>query len=397
MARLGIFSVKIFFKSGDNYFTNGGFGLYLSEMCREFEHVDICCKVINRKPPKGFYLVPHENLRFHAVPSLKTEFGALIVQPLVAWRAVRLMPAVDIVHARMPDWTGLTGALIARLSNKPCFHQIIADWRGLADTIPWQRKFGLGIILKPALRLYDWLERRLSRNQLVFAQGVVAYQKHLPNTDAHLVLSSAHRDSDVIEPAPRFDTSRRTILNVGRLDAVKNQKLLIRALARLRSTDKRWELRIIGSGEHQAALERLAETLDVSDHVIFIGHVAHGPDLWSHYDSADIFALTSVSEGTPKVILEAMARGCPVVASRVSGVPTAVEHERRGLLFESEDLDGLVSSIERMATDDNLRRTCQQNGWHFAKDNSLENSTRFVLDRVAERWPHLRSLRRHHD
>lgn len=396
MAVLGVFSVKIFVRHDGQYFTNGGFGDYLEKMCDAFDRVILCCKVRSGPPPEGFYQVDHVNLRLVAIPLLTTELGAMLLQPLVFAKGLGFMGEVDVVHARMPDWFGITGAVVARIGGKPRFHQIVDDWHGLAGTISARKRFGLGLLLKGALYLYDWLERRVSRWQLVFAQGQVAYDKHRDRADAHLVLSSAHHDRDIGAVTPRCGGDRLSVVAVGRLNAVKNHALLIRAIHRLRQQDPRWRLSIIGEGGKRAELEALIAELGLGDAVHLLGSVRHGDALWAHYDRADMFVLPSVSEGTPKVVLEAMARGCPVVASRVSGVPTAVAHEERGLLFESGDLDGLVTMMARMADDGALREWCQHKAWAFAKLHTLEQTTGFMLAKVVERWPHLAPLRHAH-
>lgn len=396
MAVLGIFSVKIFVRHDGQYFTNGGFGDYLEKMCDAFDRVILCCKVRSGPPPEGFYLVDHANLRLVEIPLLTTELGAILLQPLVFAKGLGFIGEVDVVHARMPDWFGITGAVVARIGRRPCFHQIIADWHTQAQLVPWRKRFGLGLGLKAALYIYDCLERRVSHGQLVFAQGQVAYDKHREHADAELVLSSAHHDSDIGHFAQRCSGAEISGLAVGRLDSVKNHALLIRAIHRLRQQNPRWRLTIIGEGGKRAELEALIAELGIGDAVQLLGSVRHGDELWAHYDRADMFVLPSVSEGTPKVVLEAMARGCPVVASRVSGVPTAVAHEERGLLFESGDLDGLVAMMARMADDGALRERCQQQASAFAKLHTLEETTAFMLGKVVQRWPHLAPLRHTH-
>lgn len=396
MAVLGIFSVKIFVRHNGQYFTNGGFGDYLEKMCDAFDRVILCCKVQTGPPPDGFYPVIHTNLRIIEIPLLTTELGAMLVQPLVFAKGLAFIREVDVVHARMPDWSGITGTVVAWISGTPRFHQIVDDWHGLAGTIPARRVFGLGLLLKIALYLYDWLERRVSHQQLVFAQGQVAYEKHRDRADAFLVLSSAHHNRDIGVTTARCLGDSLSVLAVGRLNAVKNHALLIRAIHQLRKQDPRWQLSIIGEGGKRTELNSLIVELGLVDAVQLLGSVRHGDELWAHYDRADMFVLPSISEGTPKVVLEAMARGCPVVASRVSGVPTAVEHEQRGLLFEAGDLDGLVTMMARMAADKAMREHCQQQALAFAKLHTLEETTSFMLEKVVERWPHLVPLRQTH-
>ena len=277
--------------------------------------------------------------------------------------------------------------------GKPCFHQIVGDTGALAKTIPLTKGFGLGAGLRFLLCLYDWCERRVSKGQLVFAQGKVAYDKHHKAAERHLVLSTAHSIKDIGRVTARCENKPLRILAVGRLQAVKNHQLLIRALARLHAQEPRWELCILGEGPKRSELERLAEELGVRNLVHLPGGILHGPDLWRAYDEADVFAHPSVSEGTPKVVLEAMARGCPIVASDVGGIPSAVEDGVRGILFPSDDLDQLVAALSRMANDAPLRLACQKAAWAFAQHHTIEANDRFIADRLTLRWPALTPLR----
>ncbi|MCC6788519.1 MAG: glycosyltransferase [Hyphomonadaceae bacterium] len=393
MTTLGIFTVKTFYRCQGRFYTNGGFGKYLAAMCAEFAHVIMLCKVRRGPPPGGFYLVQHDNLEIVPVPAWPTELGALLVQPLVFSKGIGLARRADVIHARMPDWTGITGALAARCTRTPCFHQIIGDTAGLARTIPPTKKFGLGAALRMSLLLYDALERQISRGQLVFAQGQLAYEKHSRASERILVLSSAHHIRDIGRHIPRFQGTCFTILNVGRLQSVKNQQLLIRALEILRRDDPRWRLRIVGEGPKRNELEALARDLGVAEAVSLPGLIDHGTALWTEYDQADVFVLSSVSEGTPKVVLEAMARSCPVIASDIGGIRTAVVDGERGLLFGSEDIQGLTHALRRIATESLLRDKLQEAALLFSREHTVEQSTASMMRRVIARWPHLQPLR----
>lgn len=389
MTTLGIFTVKRFHKHEGRYFTYGGFGGYLSEIRRYFDETTVVAHVRRAPPAPGFYEVDQAGLKVVELPYWPTELGALACLPITFWRAFRHIGSMDVVHARMPDYTGVVGALTARLTKTPCFHQIIDDWRGLALTIPAKKKFGLGLVLKLHLLLYDYFERLVSRGQLVFAQGAAAYAKHERAADAELTLSSAHRRADMGRTTPRFSGPEFTILSVGRLHAVKNQQLVLRALRELLTRDERWRLVLVGEGGKKAELERLSADLGVADRVRFVGRVSHGPELWSLYDEADVFVLASTSEGTPKVVLEAMCRGAPVVASAVSGVPTAVADGERGLLFQNNDLQGLIAALERMRDEPELRARCADAAYAFAEQHTLESSTERMMAKVLSRFPHL--------
>src|SRR6185503_12061522 len=84
---------------------------------------------------------------------------------------------------------------------------------------------------------------------------------------------------------------------------------------------------------------------------------------------AAICILTSDHEGTPNVLLEAMAAGLPVVATRVGGVPQIVWHGQTGFLHEPDDLEGLAASVLRLATDPELRNAMGRRARNFVEEN----------------------------
>jgi glycosyltransferase involved in cell wall biosynthesis len=132
---------------------------------------------------------------------------------------------------------------------------------------------------------------------------------------------------------------------VGRLVEVKQQSLLIRAFARLRSLDRHentWLL-LVGDGPCRSELEWLASHLGVSRHVVFAGYQAQ-PEPF--YQAMDLFALTSRHEGLPLALLEAWAAGLPVVSSAVGGIPQTVVHGSTGMLFPAGDLTALAETLE---------------------------------------------------
>ncbi|MBI1330653.1 MAG: glycosyltransferase [Alphaproteobacteria bacterium] len=391
MTTLGIFTVKTFRLHDGRYYTYGGFGEYLAAIRRHFDKTILMAHVARGEPGAGYYEVPLGDLEIVHLPVWPGPQGVLASIPVMFWKGLQHIKRMDVVHARMPDHTGIVGAIVAGMAGVPRFHQIIDDWQVLAHSVPATRKFGLGLFLKGHLYLYDLLERLVSRRQLVFAQGQTCYDKHAPYSDAVFVLSSAHHLTDIIAPKPRFTAAPFTILSVGRLQAVKNHELLLRVLPKL---GPEWRATIVGHGPKDSYLRELAAQLGIVDRVKFTGHLEHGSDLWREFDDADVFFLPSVSEGTPKVILEAMARGLPIVASAVSGVPSMVGvAEERGLLFPSQDAEAAVIALLRIKNDPALRERCMANGHVFARAHTVELATHSMLETVFARWPQLRAAK----
>jgi len=147
---------------------------------------------------------------------------------------------------------------------------------------------------------------------------------------------------------------RVRVLTVGRLDNMKGVAVLIEAAADLRRRGIDVSLTIVGDGPRRDYLQRLAERLGVGDHVAWPGAVGQD-EIRDHYHAADVFCLPSFAEGIPVVLMEAMSTGLPVIANRITGIPELIEHDVGGLLVRPGRLDQLVSALERLARDPDLR------------------------------------------
>jgi glycosyltransferase involved in cell wall biosynthesis len=147
------------------------------------------------------------------------------------------------------------------------------------------------------------------------------------------------------------------IVSVGRLQAPKDALTLVRALARLPAGS--FEAVVVGAGPDRPAVEAEVRRLGLEQVVELAGARLDVPELLA---GADLFVLSSRSEGLPLTILEAMAAGLPVVASRIGGVPEAVSDGETGLLVPSGDPSSLAAAIARLLEDASLRRRLGQAG-----------------------------------
>lgn len=129
----------------------------------------------------------------------------------------------------------------------------------------------------------------------------------------------------------------KVILSVGEVNKNKNHKVGIEALAKLR--DKNTYYVICGRGPLMEAHKELAQSMGVGDRVIFTGYRT---DVADFYKMADVFLFPSFREGLPVAVMEAMASGLPVVATRIRGSSDLVQ---QGDLFEPTDVDGIARAI----------------------------------------------------
>jgi glycosyltransferase involved in cell wall biosynthesis len=152
----------------------------------------------------------------------------------------------------------------------------------------------------------------------------------------------------------------RVILAVGRLSREKGHADLVRALGRLRASEPAIDFRllVVGDGPEREAVETEARAQGVADRLIFAGHVS---DVRPFYALADVLALPSHSEGSPNVLLEAMAVGLPVAATSVGGVPEIVSDEESALLVAPHDAAALGAALARLLKDEELARRLAAN------------------------------------
>jgi colanic acid/amylovoran biosynthesis glycosyltransferase len=137
------------------------------------------------------------------------------------------------------------------------------------------------------------------------------------------------------------------ILHVGRLEPVKAQEVLIQALARLRDRGRQFQCRLVGDGPRRRALQDLIHSLNLQGSVHLLGE-RYAAEVAALYDWSQVVVLSSRSEGTPVVIMEAMAKARPVVAPRITALPEMVAPENTGYLFRPGDAEDLARQLSRL-------------------------------------------------
>lgn len=145
-----------------------------------------------------------------------------------------------------------------------------------------------------------------------------------------------------------FPAGRLLVGAVGRLSAEKGFDLLIRAAQRLLQAGHDLQLVIAGEGDARPQLEALAAGLGLGDRVRLLGYQADPRGL---YEALDLFVLSSLREGLPNVVLEAMAMEVPVVATRVAGVPRLIHDGDNGVLVEPCSVESLAAGMAQLLAD----------------------------------------------
>jgi len=157
----------------------------------------------------------------------------------------------------------------------------------------------------------------------------------------------------------------KIILFVGALDLVKGIEYLLEAIAQTHTAHQDLFVAIVGGGPLRQALVHRTQELNLVNRVTFFGAKPHDEiPLWMN--ACDVFCLPSLREGWPCVIMEALACGKPVVASRVGGIPQIV-NEQNGYLVAPQDITQLAQGIERVLqrhwNPEEIRATLRDFSW----------------------------------
>lgn len=308
------------------------------------------------------------------VPRIKEKkIRALLVPFLFAalWlNLFRLLPKYDVVHAHWLIPQGIVQSFFKKL-------YIVTGHGGDVTSL------NQGVIKKLKVRC---LKR---------ASGVTVVSEHLKNKVKELV---PELEPDVIsmgvdtkkfgrqyyQPDYFGQGDKKVVLFVGRLAEKKGVTYLIEAM---KSIDAM--LVVVGDGPLRNRLEEQAKAVNDSMDtvkIVFWGAKAHA-ELRDIYESADVFVMPSVTaedgdqEGLGLVMLEAMASGLPVVASRSGGIIEIIDHMQNGILVEERDSEAIANAVNRLLMDELLRNTITKHGYKKV----AEYDYKVLADKYIER------------
>ncbi len=205
-------------------------------------------------------------------------------------------------------------------------------------------------------------------------------------SDIHSI--DAKATQTMAEEKYHFRPDRKTVIVMGRLQAVKRVQDVISAVAQLRREDQTVDLLVVGSGPEQNHLEELARKLGIASQVHFLGWQENP---YPCLAQADIYISSSETEGFSNTIVEALALGVPVIATHCPGGPTeillarqddsyAVQLAEFGLLVPVGDSEAMATAIARLLRDQILAGSFRKKGQQRARDFDLPGIAMIYLD-----------------
>jgi glycosyltransferase involved in cell wall biosynthesis len=322
---------------------------------------------------------PREEIR-HGIPVAHPRYPVLPkvgmnVAPVFLAQAVK--PAIgrlidegfdfDLIDAHYFYPDGVAAAMLGRYFNKP----VVITARG-SD-----------ITLFPGYRL----PRRMILWAANQAAGIITVCNALRDEVISLGVDPARVvslrngvDLELFRPTERAPDQPFTLVTVGHLVPVKAQELIVGALPLLPGV----RLVVAGDGPNRGMLEELARKLGVSERVNFLGAVPQA-QLRAHYGAADAMVLASSREGWANVLLESMACGTPVVASRVWGTPEVVAAPEAGVLMAERTPQGVADAVNALRAHYPDRAATRRYAERFSWDDTTAGQLALFESVLAER------------
>ena len=184
-----------------------------------------------------------------------------------------------------------------------------------------------------------------------------------------------------------FPENTVVFLTVSRMEPRKNHAQVFNVLAQLLREGLSVGYVIIGTGEEEERLKRLAKSLDISDRIHFLGRVSEEEKILA-FNAADVFVMPSIqlgpmTEGFGIVFLEAAAAGLPSVAGNVGGQPEAVLHGNTGLVVDGTNVKELYSALRYLVLNPKVRKDMGEKGRKWAKQHDWKNISQKVYNIIS--------------
>jgi glycosyltransferase involved in cell wall biosynthesis len=367
----------------------GSFARYVDSLAPYFEEIVLCVPEKRHASGEGT-AIRSANVRLAPLPDFAGPLQFYPQLPSALVRIARFVREIDLLHCRVPTPAGIFAFLAAQAARRPAFVLIVGDLRALLPTMPYH---GLKRLLWRAYTAFEeWNVQWMADHSVAFANGAALAAKH--SRERRAVIQTQTTTIDAREIASREDTCvgpRIRLLTVSRIDPRKGLRILPEVVSLLTGRGLDVSLDIVGPavgapGEAEgAAIAASARALGVTDRVQLKGPVPLDA-LMPLYRQYDLFVLPTLpGEGIPRVLLEAMAAGVPVVATRVSGIPSLIEHQRNGLLVDEPAAAPVVDAIARLAGDGSLRRRIIASGYETARGFTLQAQAARMMQDVSSR------------
>jgi len=385
---LGILYHMPFWQTADGalWEAEGSFARYVDSLAPYFDKVILSVPVFDTPPASGSR-VRAANVVLAPLPYFPGPRQFYPMLPSMRARLRAWVEQCDVIHLRVPSPAAIFAFRIARAHRKPVFLLVVGDYEALLPHLGYR---GVKKALFGAYVAFEeWALRYMTTRALTFANGASLREKH--ERQGARVIETKTTTLSAADVSTRTDTCTGPairLLTVSRIDPRKGLRALPALVAALVKAGLNATCDIVGPpigliGESESdAIEAAAADAGVAGRVRL-----HGPIALDHlmpmYRDYDLFILpTRPGEGIPRVLLEAMAAGLPIVTTRVAGITSLITHDENGLLVDEASSEQLLAAVRRLVDTPSLRQRVIQGGYATAHAHTLERQAAQVMAAV---------------
>jgi glycosyltransferase involved in cell wall biosynthesis len=365
-------------RSGRALYLQGGFGRHVDAFAARFDRVELLtCVTLSDSEPSN-YRIRASNVEVTGVHDFTSLTGwrrrvgmarAILGSTL---RYPRVQHRASVIHIRLPSPLAPAAMLLSRSTPKPIFFYVGGDW-GVA--LESRSATAFGRLLGRLVHRY-W--RMLVGRRLCFTAGPALASRFGGAGRRTIAVPTTAIDEEHVaereDVLSRVRQHPREILFVGAIWEMKGVGILLEAIRQLAQSGLEVRVRFIGAHVDDGSwFDANVAASGLGDRV---SHTSFLPwdILMSEYDKSQVFVAPSLGgrgEGIPKVVLEAMARGVPVVASRVGGIEALARHDENAILVNPGEVDEVADAVESLWNQPELRERLALSGLEMARTRTL--------------------------
>ena len=318
--------------------------LYLCYVTTIYEKVYLLSPLFDGKQEKKGKRMDFPNVEILALPYTGSYVGALRNWRTYKQALASVVNKVDVVYCRVPDPFSWMPALLFRTKTIMHFVGDTIDATEHNEKWSWLKK---KVMIAGYLPDY-WLTLKAAKRSHVFTNGT-----HLSNKLSHYgvtatpVISSTIFEKDLhddLTPLPVHE-GKVEITYIGYVRFAKGMNCLMAFCKRLKDVGIAYHFNLIGNGEMFEDVKAFLEREDLTDCVTMHGHISDRAVMNDILRQSDLFFFPSLSEGSPRVVIEAMAQGTPVMSTPVGSLPGTFKECETIRFFDFNDAEKAVSIV----------------------------------------------------
>ena len=376
--KLLVFSHKECWKSSESptaWATDGGFAIQMDYLSKLFQETKIIVPEINRiKKGEVFFT----NKTIEIIPVKLLFKKGLLNKIFIPFWFVFYLPKFiyqiikcDAIHAPIPSNIGTIGFVLAHLFNKPLYIRYCGNWL-VERTI--------------AEKFWHWYMIKFAGNKKVFlATGGASEPPSIKNKNIKWIFSTSLTAEELKVNKRKLNTEYiNKLCIVCRQEKGKGTELVIETIKKLSDINKIYYLDIVGDGSYLNELKNLVSNHKLENQITFHGKLNHLQVL-DILQKNHIFVYPTASEGFPKVVIEAMSQGLPVITTDVSILGKLIHESKAGLIIDNRNAEAIMLKLNEIIKSENYS-VMNKNAIQYAKKFTLENWTFEIGQHLEKSW-----------